>query len=122
MTYVDGFLLPIPKKNLAAYKKIARLACKVWLEHGALAYHECEGEDLKIPPTLSFVEAAKAKKSETVVFAYIVYKSRAHRDRVNKAVMADKRIQKMGSQKMPFDCTRIFYGGFRSLVEGAASS
>jgi uncharacterized protein YbaA (DUF1428 family) len=116
MSYVDGFLLPIPTKNLPAYRKIARLAAKVWLDHGALDYHECVGDDLQIPGMVSFVGAAAAKKGESVVFAYIVYKSRAHRDRVNKLVMADPRLAKFAQQKMPFDCKRIVCGGFKTLV------
>lgn len=117
MTYVDAFLLPLPKKNVAAYRKMAQLGSRVWREHGALEYRECIGDDLKIPPTLSFLASAQAKKNETVVFAYIVYKSRAHRDKVNKAVMADPRLAKLMTKKMPFDCLRMAFGGFKTLVE-----
>jgi uncharacterized protein YbaA (DUF1428 family) len=118
--YVDGFVLPIPKKNLKAYKKIATNAAKIWREHGALEYRECVIEDSD--PTgpmkmVTFPALAKVKKNETVVFAWIVYKSRAHRDRVNKKVMADPRICKgMDPANPPFDCKRMTYGGFTVLV------
>lgn len=115
MSYVDGFLLPIPTKNLPAYRKIARLAAKVWLDHGALDYHECVGDDLQIPGMVSFVGAAAAKKGESVVFAYIVYKSRAHRDKVNAKVMADPRLQDP-PKDLPFDMKRMAYGGFKTIV------
>ena len=115
--YVDGFVLPVPRKNIAAYTKMSKKASKVWREYGALEYIECVGDDLKIPPTLSFSASAGAKKNETVVFAYIVYKSRAHRDKVNKAVNADPRLAKMMTKKMPFDCLRMAYGGFKTIVE-----
>ncbi len=116
--YVDGFVIPVPKKNLAAYKKLAKLGAKVWRDHGALEYFECVGNDLKIPFGVPFGKLAKAKPSETVVFAFIVYKSRAHRDRVNAKVMKDKRIANMDHTKMPFDHNRMSFGGFETLVEG----
>jgi len=117
MQYIDGFVIPLPKKNVAAYQRLARQACKVWLEHGALDYRECIGDDLKVPVGIPFPKLSKAKKGETVVFAYIVYKSRAHRDQVNKKVMADPRLTEMcNPQKMPFDCKRMTYGGFKTLV------
>jgi uncharacterized protein YbaA (DUF1428 family) len=117
MTYVDGFLLPIPSKNMKAYKKMATLASKVWLEHGALAYHEASGDDLKVKFGLPFTKVTSAKKGETVVFAWIVYKSKAHRDRVNKAVMKDKRLlEACDPANMPFDMKRMAYGGFKTLV------
>lgn len=116
--YVDGFVIPMPKKNLAAYKKIATNAGKIWCEHGALEYRECALEDPNPMGMPGFPGLAKAKKNETVVFAWIVYKSRAHRDRVNKKVMADPRIHKgMDPANPPFDCTRITYGGFTVLVD-----
>jgi uncharacterized protein YbaA (DUF1428 family) len=121
MTYVDGFLVPVPTRKLAAYRAIARKAARIWIDHGALDYVECAGDDLKIPPMASFVDAAGAKKGETVVFAYIVYRSRAHRDKVNRAVMADHRVSGMANQSMPFDCTRMAYGGFRTIVRGRAA-
>ena len=118
--YVDGFLLPVPKKNLEKYRRMASLAAKVWKEHGALEYKECVADDVKIKGTASFPGAAKAKKGETVFFSYIVYKSRAHRDRVNKKVMKDPRIKAMmeeGKTEMPFEDKRMCYGGFKALVE-----
>lgn len=115
--YVDGFVLPIPKKNLAAYRRIARIAGRVWRQHGALEYRECVGDDLKVKCTGSFPRQCKTKPGETVVFAWIVYKSRAHRDRVNAKVMSDPRLLKMmKSVAMPFDVKRMASGGFRVLV------
>jgi uncharacterized protein YbaA (DUF1428 family) len=115
--YVDGFVLPMPKKNLASYKRIAQKASKVWKDHGALQYFECAGEDLDVKFGLPFPKGIKTKKGETVVFAWILYKSRKHRDAVNKKVMSDKRIASMGTQPMPFDCNRMIYGGFDVLVK-----
>jgi uncharacterized protein YbaA (DUF1428 family) len=120
MTYVDGFLLPLPKKNLAAYRRMAKLGSKIWLSHGALEYRECVGDDLTPPFGLPFTGSVKAKRGETVVFAWIVFKSRAQRDRINAKVMQDKRMLTMATKPMPFDCTRMVYGGFEVLVEGAA--
>jgi uncharacterized protein YbaA (DUF1428 family) len=114
--YVDGFVIPLPKKNVAAYRKIARVAAKVWLDHGALEYREAVGEDLS-SPAASFLGASRAKKGETVVFAWIVYKSRAHRDRVNAKVMKDPRVLS-APDPMPFDVKRMVYGGFDILVSG----
>lgn len=116
-TYVDGFVLPIPRRNLAAYRRMASLACKVWRDHGALAYHECVGEDLKPKMGVAFPRLAKCKPGETVVFAWIVFKSRAHRDRVNAKVMKDPRLTGMSIKDMPFDCRRMGYGGFATIVE-----
>jgi uncharacterized protein YbaA (DUF1428 family) len=117
--YVDGFVLPVPKRKLDAYRKMAQLACRVWLDHGALEYRECAGEDLKSKMGISFPRRVKPKPGETIVFAWIVYKSRAHRDRVNAAVMKDKRLEAcMDPKKMPFDCKRMTYGGFEVIVEG----
>lgn len=119
MKYVDGFVLVVPKKNLKAYTKMASLAGQVWKEHGALEYFECVGEDLKPPMGVPFPKLAKAKAGETVVFSYIVYKSRAHRDKVNAKVMQDPRIAEMGEKgkPMPFDVKRMAYGGFEVIVE-----
>ena len=118
MAYVDGFLLPVPKKNLDAYRKMSRKAGKVWREHGALDYKECAGDDLKVKGTAPFAKAVGAKAGETVVFAFIVYKSRAHRDRVNKKVMSDPRIAaQMKGKSMPFDVKRMMYGGFKVFVD-----
>jgi uncharacterized protein YbaA (DUF1428 family) len=114
--YVDGFLLPILKKKVAAYKKISTAAGKVWREHGALEYRECVGEDIPTKFGISFPKRLKLKPGETVVFAWIVYKSKAHRDRVNAKVMKDPRIKLEGT-KMPFDVKRMSYGGFDVLVD-----
>jgi uncharacterized protein YbaA (DUF1428 family) len=118
MRYVDGFVIPVPKKNLKAYVQIAREAGQVWKEHGALEYFECVGEDLNVKHGLPFPKLAKVKAGETVVFSFIVYKSRKHRDSVNAKVMKDKRITgMMEGKKMPFDDKRMTYGGFEVLVD-----
>lgn len=114
--YVDGFLLPIPRKNVPAYKKIAAKAGRIWKEHGALEYRECIGDDLDTKFGVSFPKQMRLKPGETVVFAWIVYKSKAHRDRVNAKVMTDPRIT-MEGQTMPFDAKRMAYGGFEVLVD-----
>lgn len=116
--YIDGFVVPVPKKKLAAYFRIAKKASKVWRDHGALEYRECVGDDLAIKFCLPFPKGIKVKPGETVVFAYIVYQSRAHRDRVNAKVMRDPRLNAMCDPKdMPFDCARMLYGGFKAVVE-----
>lgn len=116
--YVDGFVLPIPKKNVEAYRRIARKAGKIWREHGALEYRECAGDDLKTTFAVSFARMIKVKPGETVVLAWIVYKSRAHRDRVNAKVMKDPRLTEMMDPKaMPFNPKRMAYGGFKVLVD-----
>jgi uncharacterized protein YbaA (DUF1428 family) len=118
MKYVDGFLLAVPKKNLAAYRRMAQKAGKVWRELGALEYRECTGDDLKAKFGLPFPKLMELKAGETAVFAWIVYKSKAHRDRVNAKVMKDPRIAGMMEVKdMPFDVKRMSYGGFKVLVE-----
>lgn len=114
--YVDGFVLPVPKDNLAAYRRIARLAGKIWREHGALEYVECVADDVKPGKSTSFPQSVKLKPGEVVVFAWIVYPSRAQRDRINALVMADPRLARMGPDKMPFDGRRMFWGGFREMV------
>jgi len=114
--YVDGFLLPVPKKNLQAYKKIAAGAGKIWREYGALEYRECVGDDLDPKFGLAFPKQMKIKPGETVVFSWIVYKSKAQRDRVNAKVMKDPRM-KMEGTPMPFDLKRMAYGGFEVLVD-----
>ncbi|MBL9188987.1 MAG: DUF1428 domain-containing protein [Opitutaceae bacterium] len=115
--YVDGFVIPISKKKLATYKKMAALSCKVWLEHGALDYVESVGEDLKVKWGATFPRTHKLKAGETIVFSWITYKSRAHRDRVNAAVMKDPRLKDMCSpDTMPFEMKRMLYGGFEVLV------
>lgn len=117
MSYVDGFVLPIPRKNLDAYRRLARKAGKIWCEHGALAYHECVADDVKPGKWTSFPQSVKLKADETVVFAWIVYKSRAQRDRINDKVMKDPRLAGMDPKQMPFDGKRMIFGGFKSLVE-----
>lgn len=115
--YFDGFVIPLPKKKLALYRRIAVLASRVWRDHGALEYRECVGEDLAVKMGVPFPRIAKAKRGETVVFSWIGYRSRAHRDRVNDKVMKDPRMAKMMSATaMPFDCSRMTYGGFDVLV------
>ena len=116
--YVDGFVLPVPKKNIAAYKRMASKASRIWKKHGALEYKECLGDDLNIKFCQPFPKGIRSKPGETIVFAYIVYKSRAHRDKVIAAVMKDPRILKIcDPNDMPFDCARMLYGGFKTIVE-----
>jgi uncharacterized protein YbaA (DUF1428 family) len=118
MPYVDGFVLPVPKKNLAAYRQMARKAGTIWREHGALEVRECVGDDVKVGKLTSFPQSVKLKAGETVVFSWIVYKSRAHRDLVNAKVMKDPRLAKMMDPKfMPFDAKRMIYGGFSVVVD-----
>ncbi|NUN11944.1 DUF1428 domain-containing protein [Candidatus Micrarchaeota archaeon] len=123
MTYVDGFVLVVPKKNVNAYKKMAELGKKIWMKHGALQYFECVGDDLN--PNMGgmkfmpFPKLTKAKPTETVFFSFIIFKSRAHRDAVNKKVMSDSSMNDPtnGGKKMPFDMKRMSYGGFKTLVQ-----
>ena len=118
MRYVDGFVLVVPKKNLKAYAKIAQQAGEVWKEYGAIEYLECVGEELDIKHGLPFPKLAKLKAGETVVFAWILYKSKAQRDKVNAKVMKDPRMNEMmNNKKMPFDMKRMAYGGFEVLVD-----
>ena len=118
MNYVDGFVVPVPKKNLAAYRRMAQKFGKVWMEYGALEYVECVADDVKPGKTTSFPQSVKLKPDETVVFSYIVYKSRAQRDRIMAKVMKDPRLAAMMHPKaMPFDGKRMFYGGFKTLVK-----
>lgn len=120
MRYVDGFVIPVPKKNVHAYRRMAEMGKKMWMKHGALEYLECVGDDLH--PKMegmsffTFPRLAKAKPGETVFFSFIIYKSRAHRDRVNAKVMKDPRMAKM-PKKMPFDVKRMAFGGFKALVD-----
>lgn len=118
MSYVDGFLVPVPKKNLGAYRRMSQKAGKIWREHGALQYVEAAGDDLDVKFGVSFTKVLKPKAGETVVFSFIVYKSRAHRDKVNAKVMSDPRLAKMmdPKTKMPFDVKRMVYGGFKYIV------
>ena len=115
--YVDGFVVPVPKKNLKAYRAMSRKAGRVWRDHGALEYRECVADDVKPGKWTSFPQSVKLKGNETVVFAYIGYKSRAHRDKVLKKVFSDKRLAKMmDPKKMPFDAKRMIFGGFKTFV------
>jgi len=117
MRYVDGFVLPVPKRKLEAYRRMAEKSGKIWREHGALEFRECAGDDLKVKVGMPFPRMVKVKPGETVVFSWIVFKSRGHRDRVNAKVMKDPRIAAMCDPKsMPFDCKRMAYGGFKVLV------
>jgi uncharacterized protein YbaA (DUF1428 family) len=115
--YVDGYVLPVPRKNLQIYRRIAQKAGKIWREHGALEYRECAGDDLNVKWGIPFSKIIKTKPGETVVFSWIVFKSRAHRDKVNAKVMNDPRLAKMmDASAMPFDCKRMAYGGFKVIV------
>src|SRR5215831_13637225 len=117
MSYVDGFLVPVPKKKLAAYRRMAAKAGKIWREHGALEFRECIADDVKWGKRTSFPRSVKQKTGETVFFSYIVYKSRADRDRINAKVMKDKRLAKMmNPAAMPFDAKRMIWGGFKTVV------
>lgn len=119
MAYVDGFLCPVPKKNVAAYRRMSQKAGKVWREYGALEYRECVGDDLNVKGMVPFTRRLKIKPGETVFFSWIVYKSRTHRDRVNARVMKDPRLAKMmeDPKSMPFDVKRMAYGGFKVVVD-----
>ena len=118
MPYVDGFVVPVPKKNLPAYRSLAKKAGKVWRDHGAIEFREFVAEDVKVGKRTSFPRSVKLKPGETVIFSWIVYKSRSHRDRVNAKVMKDPRLAKMMNPKaMPFDGKRMIFGGFKSLVD-----
>ena len=118
MAYVDGFVVPVPKRNLNAYRAMARKAGKVWIEHGALEYRECVADDVKWGKRTSFPRSVKQKAGETVFFSYIVYTSRKDRDRVLAKVMKDKRLASMMDPKqMPFDAKRMIFGGFKTVVD-----
>lgn len=118
MSYVDGFLVSVPEENLKLYRSIAQKAGKIWKEHGALQYIEAVGDDLDVKFGKSFLKTVKPKPGETVLFSFIIYKSRADRDKVNAKVMSDPRMNKlMEKGSMPFDVKRMSYGGFKSIVE-----
>ncbi len=118
MTYVDGFVIPVPKRNAAAYRRMARAAGRIWRQHGALAYRECVADDVKSGKWTSFPQAVKLKPNEVVWFSWIVYKSRRHRDQVNAKVMKDPRLAaQMDAKRMPFDGKRLIYGGFKIAVD-----
>ena len=116
MSYVDGFIVAVPEAKIPDYKKLSRKMGKIWREYGALAYVECEGDDVPVGKVTSFTRAVKLKPGEVVVFSWIVYNSRAHRDAVNKKVMADARL-KMDMKTMPFDTKRMIWGGFKTMIE-----
>ena len=118
MSYVDGFVVPVPKKKLSAYKRLAKKAGKVWREYGATAYYECAADDVSVGKRTSFPRSVKLKPGETVIFAFITYRSRTDRDRINAKVMKDSRLAKMMNPKdMPFDAKRMIYGGFKTVVK-----
>ena len=116
MVYVDGFVIPVPKVRLDEYRKMARLGRKVWMEHGALGYLESVADDAPVGKLTSFPRAVKLKEDEVVVFSWILFKSRAHRDKVNKLAMNDKRFAGMDMKSMPFDGKRMIFGGFKTIV------
>jgi uncharacterized protein YbaA (DUF1428 family) len=118
MPYVDGFVVPVPRTQVEAYRRVARKAGRVWRKHGALEFRECVGDDLRVKMGVPFTRAARLKPGETVMFSWIVYKSRAHRDRVNAKVMKDPALAaQMDPKTMPFDVKRMMYGGFRTIVD-----
>ncbi len=117
MPYVDGFVLAVPKDKVEQYKEMARLGAEVWMEHGALSYVECIGDDVPYGEVTSFPRAVQAKDDEVVVFSWITYESRAKRDEVNAKVMADPRMNAWEGKPMPFDCERMIYGGFETIVD-----
>jgi uncharacterized protein YbaA (DUF1428 family) len=119
MNYVDGFVVPVPKKKVGAYRSMAKQASRVWRDHGALEFYESVADDVPYGKRTSFPRSVKLKKNETVVFSWIIYKSRTHRDRVMKKVMADPRIARMmGKKDVPFDAKRMIFGGFKVIVQG----
>jgi uncharacterized protein YbaA (DUF1428 family) len=122
-TYVDGFVIPMPRKSVAAYKRMATWGKKTWMKHGALQYFECVGDDLAVPKGMGvgFPKGVRLKPGETVIFAFIIYRSKAHRDAVNAKVMKDPSMAKAMAKamtKMPFDMKRFMFGGFKTIVEG----
>ena len=117
MPYVDGFVVPVPKKSVDAYRKMARKAGKIWREHGAIEFRECIADDVKVGKITSFPRSVKLKPNETVVFSWILYRNRRDRDRVNAKVMNDPRIERMMKVPMPFDMKRMAYGGFKVIVD-----
>jgi uncharacterized protein YbaA (DUF1428 family) len=117
MRYADGYVLAIPKKHLGTYRRLAKKAAKIWREHGALEACECSGEDMKVKMVVPFTKVMKAKPSEAIIFSWIVFRSRAHRDKVNAKVMSDPRLAKMKPEDMPFDMKRMVYGGFDVIVD-----
>ena len=117
MAYVDGYVMPVPRRKLATYRRLARLAGKVWREYGALEYRECAGDDLGIKSGTNFRTLTRMKPGETVIFAWVVYKSKRHRDEVNRNVLADPRMQRVMGESAAFDMKRMAYGGFKMIVD-----
>lgn len=115
--YIDGFIIPIKKSKVAEYKKMAKIGCKVWMEHGALSYYESIGDDFSMPAPISFKKLCSLKANETVIFAFVIYKSKAHRNSVNKKVMKDPRMDMSKMKSMPFDMKRFSVGGFKTIVK-----
>lgn len=115
--YVDGFVLPVPKENLDAYRKLAQTAAEIWKEHGALEYVECVAEDVKPGEVTSFPQSVKLQEDETVIFSWIVYESREERDRINEKAMKDPRLADMKPENLPFDGKRLFWGGFEMMIK-----
>lgn len=115
--YVDGFVIPIKKSKVEAYRRMAKKAARIWMQHGALEFHETVGDDLDVSMGKSFTRGIRAKPGETVIFSWVVYKSRAHRDRVNAKVLKDPRLANLDPLEMPFDMKRMIYGGFRMIVD-----
>lgn len=116
--YVDGFVLAVPRRNIDAYRRMASMGAKIWREHGALEFRECVGDDMAVKMGMPFPRMMKIKPNETVIFSWITFKSRAHRDSVNAKVMKDPRLSDMDPKSMPFDMKRMAYGGFKILVDG----
>lgn len=114
--YVDGFVLPLPRKNLPAYRRMATKASRIWKRLGALEYYECVGDDLNAGMGMPFPKGIRVKKGETVVFSWVIYKNRAHRDRVNAKIMKDPGIAALMQGGMPFDVKRMLYGGFKTIA------
>lgn len=117
MAYVDGFVVPVPKDNIEQYREVANKCGAIWMEYGALQYRECVADDVKPGKLTSFPQSVDLKEDETVVFSWIVYKSRAHRDEVNEKVMSDPRLAEMAPDKMPFDAKRMIFGGFEMMID-----
>jgi uncharacterized protein YbaA (DUF1428 family) len=115
--YIDGYVLPVPKKKVRAYRRLAEKTGKIWREHGALEFRECIGDDLNVKMLVPFPRVVKPKPGETIFFSWIVFKSRAHRDRVNAKVWKDPRLGSMDMKAMPFDAKRTLYGGFKAVVD-----
>ena len=117
MSYVDGFVIPVPKKKLSTYRRMAKACSRIWRAHGAVEFREAVADDVKVGKWTSFPRSVKLKRGETVVYSWIVFRSRGHRDRVNAKAMQDKRFKKIVTEAMPFDAKRVIYGGFKIVVD-----